>query len=248
MSGIDESVRNVCALGFLELSLSQPRPALKHLAAVAEITAAVEDPGMLRYAADHIEALVGVGDLTAAETHLMRLERQGRELDRTWALAVAARCRGLLLGAEGAFHEASEVLNQALEHHTRVPMPFEHARTVLVAGIIARRARCNTDARHTLTEARSIFERLGAPLWAAKATAALARIGGRAPAPEALTATEKDVAKLVAAGCTNPEVAAKLYISRRTVEDHLTKIYRKLNVRSRTELAHRLGAHTPGSP
>ena len=93
-----------------------------------------------------------------------------------------------------------------------------------------------------------MFDRLGAPLWVAKATEELARIGGRGPAPRGLTGTEQQVVQLVTSGRSNPEVAAELFMSRRTVEDHLSKIYRKVGVRSRTELAHRLASQTPVPP
>jgi DNA-binding CsgD family transcriptional regulator len=243
--GRDEAIRNQRALGFLELSLSRPERALAQLTEIAELAAAVQDPGVLRYAGDHIEALIGVADLHAAEQNLERLERQSLAVDRAWGLAVAARCRGLLLSARGDLTGAIAVIDEALEHHQRVPMPFEHGRTLLVAGRTRRRARRHHDAQAALTTAQSIFDQLGAPLWAATATAELARIGGRRPAPRGLTGTEQQVVQLVIAGRSNPEVAAELFMSRRTVEDHLSKIYRKLGVRSRTELAHRVASQTP---
>jgi DNA-binding CsgD family transcriptional regulator len=248
MGGRDEAIRNQRALAFLELSLSRPHRALAHLTEIAELVAAVEDPGVLRYAGDHIEALIGVADLHGAEQQLERLERQSLAVDRAWGLAVGARCRGLLLSAHGDLTGALAVIDGALEHHQRVPMPFEHGRTLLVAGMTRRRAKRHRDARRSLIAAQSIFSRLGASLWAAKATEELARIGGRKPAPRGLTGTEQQVVQLVIAGRSNPEVAAELFMSRRTVEDHLSKIYRKLGVRSRTELAHRIASHTPVPP
>ena len=245
MRGRDETVRNVRALAFLELSLSRPERALAELKEIAKIAAAIHDPGVLRYAGDHIEALIGVADLDAAEQNLEQLERQSLAVDRAWGLAVAGRCRGLLLGARGDLTGAIAAIDEALVHHQRVPMPFEHGRTLLVAGSTRRQARRHHDARDALTAAQSIFERLGAPLWAAKATAELTRIGGRRPTPLGLTGTEQQVVQLVIAGRSNPEVAAELFMSRRTVEDHLSKTYRKLGVRSRTELAHRISSRTP---
>ena len=245
MRGRDETVRNVRALAFLELSLSRPERALAQLKEIAMIAAAIHDPGVLRYAGDHIEALIGVADLDAAEQNLEQLERQSLAIDRAWGLAVAGRCRGLLLGARGDLTGAIAAIDEALVHHQRVPMPFEHGRTLLVAGSTRRQARRHHDARDALTAAQSIFERLGAPLWAAKATAELTRIGGRRPTPLGLTGTEQQVVQLVIAGRSNPEVAAELFMSRRTVEDHLSKTYRKLGVRSRTELAHRISSRTP---
>jgi DNA-binding CsgD family transcriptional regulator len=141
---------------------------------------------------------------------------------------------------------ALRTLNQSLEHHRHLPMPFELGRTLLVAGTVQRRAKHQRAARETLSQALGIFDRLGAPLWAAKASSELDRIGGRAPGTRELTPSEDRVARLVADGLTNREVAAALFVSVATVESALWKIYRKLGVRSRTELALRLGSK-PGS-
>jgi DNA-binding NarL/FixJ family response regulator len=102
------------------------------------------------------------------------------------------------------------------------------------------RATQRAAARASLDEALAIFERLGSPLWADKARTELRRIAGRAPSRDELTEAERRVAELVAEGRTNQEVAAKLFLSERTVASHLTHIYAKLSVRSRTELARRL--------
>jgi len=101
------------------------------------------------------------------------------------------------------------------------------------------------EAREALEAALEIFDALGTPLWAAQVREALARIGGRAPGRDALTPTEHRVAALVAEGRTNREVATELFVTVRTVESNLTRVYAKLGVRSRTELARRL---TNGSP
>ena len=119
-------------------------------------------------------------------------------------------------------------------------MPFERARTLLAQGVALRHARRRRDARATLEEARAAFASLGAALWEEKATAELDRIGGRRAAGDELTPAEERVAALVAEGRTNKEVAAALFLTERTVEFHLTHVYRKLGVRSRAELARRL--------
>ena len=134
------------------------------------------------------------------------------------------------------------MFERALEEHRRVPQPLELARTLLAKGQVERRARQKSAARRTLQQALGIFEELGAPLWAARARAELARIGGRAPAGDGLTPTERRIAELVAEGKTNKEVAAILVVAERTVESALTQIYRKLDVRSRTELARKLAS------
>jgi DNA-binding CsgD family transcriptional regulator len=100
-----------------------------------------------------------------------------------------------------------------------------------------RRARQKQAARMTLGRALGIFERLGACLWAEKTRAELRRLGGRPSRRTALTAAERSIADLVAAGRSNADVAHELFISPKTVEWNLSKIYRKLHVRSRAELA-----------
>jgi DNA-binding NarL/FixJ family response regulator len=95
-------------------------------------------------------------------------------------------------------------------------------------------------ARQALEQAAEVFEQRGAAIWAERARAELGRLGGRPRSPAELTETERRVAALVAAGRTNKEVAAELFITVRTVEWNLSKIYSKLDVRSRTELARRL--------
>jgi DNA-binding NarL/FixJ family response regulator len=153
---------------------------------------------------------------------------------------MGARCRGLLQAAEGDLEAALASCEQALEVHERMPVPFERARTLLIYGTILRRARRRKAAREAIETALSIFEALPAPVWAENARAELARIGGRSPSSDGLTPGEHRIAELVADGKTNKEVAAILVVADRTVESALTQIYRKLDVRSRTELARKL--------
>jgi DNA-binding NarL/FixJ family response regulator len=189
--------------------------------------------------------LIALGETGLATTLVDQLEERGRALDRPWALATGARCRGLLLSAAGKQDDALLALESALEADGRLSQPFEHGRTLLVRGAVGRRARQKRGAREPLQEALSIFESLGAPLWAAKARAELARIGGRSASALALTPTEQRVAELIATGSTNREVADALFLSVKTVEANLSRIYRKLGIASRRQLA-RLVNREPG--
>jgi len=137
------------------------------------------------------------------------------------------------------------VLEQAAEAHEHSQDPFEHARTLLALGAALRRGNQRRAAREKLEQARGIFRRLGAPLWQERACRDLASVSGRPPADTELTPSERRVAELVACGGTNREVAAQLVISERTVATHLTHIYAKLGLRSRTELARALPASGP---
>jgi DNA-binding CsgD family transcriptional regulator len=194
---------------------------------------------------DEIEALVALGDLDAAEPLIDRLEIQGRTRDRPWALAAAHRGRALLGAARGDLDGSERAATLALEQHARAGQPFETARTELVLGQIQRRRKQKRAARAALEHARDTFVQLGAILWAERAELEMGRIGGRPPAPLGLTATERSVAELVGEGRTNREVADALFMSPSTVQAHLKHIFRKLGVRSRTELAAGLDRAAP---
>jgi DNA-binding CsgD family transcriptional regulator len=235
------SIRAV--LGFLEVSLSNYELALGHLepaVAYLERMGAAE-PGIIPCLPDQVEALVSLGRAEEAGPLLDRLEEQGHARGRPWAVAAAARCRGLIAAARGDLEGSQAALERAVAEHRGVPQPFDLARTLLALGEVQRRARRRRAARETLLAALGAFEELGAELWAERARKELARIGGRAPAGDELTPGERRIAELVAEGKTNREVAAILVVADRTVESALTRIYRKLDVRSRTELARKLG-------
>ena len=230
-------------LGFIELSRGEPAKALEYLEPAWEIRDGLRqrEPGFQWELADTLEALIAVGELEQAETWLAPVEERARALDRSSALAITARCRGLLCGARGDLAGAQRWFERSLAEHARTQDPFQHARTLLAFGATQRRAKQRRAARATLEQALAIFERLGAPLWAEQARAELQRIGGRAPSRGELTEAEYRIAALVVEGRTNREVAAALFVTEHTVERALTRVYRKLGVRSRTELAHRLG-------
>jgi DNA-binding CsgD family transcriptional regulator len=232
-------IHSVWALGVLELSRDRPAEAERLLAPQRQrlLAGGVGEPGTIRFVPDEIEALVELGRTAEAEALLGWLEERAHALDRASSLAAAARCRGLLAAAVGNGEAAHEAFECALAEHERVTNPFEQARTLLAFGATQRRAKEKAAARETLGKALATFEELGAALWTKKARAELKSIGGRAASGGELTPTEERVAALVAEGRTNREVAGVLYVTERTVEFHLSRIYRKLGVRSRTELA-----------
>jgi DNA-binding CsgD family transcriptional regulator len=200
-----------------------------------------------RFHGDAIETLLALGRTEEATALLVELEHRGKALQRVWALTIASRCHALVSAAAGDLDRAHAELDRALELHERLQQPFERGRTLLVLGTIERRQKKKRAARESLEQGIAVFDRLGARLWSEKARAELARISGRAPAPGGLTPTEEQVAALVAAGRTYKEVANALFISPKTVQWNLSKIYRKLGVRSRAELAAKL-ASEGGSP
>jgi DNA-binding CsgD family transcriptional regulator len=189
-----------------------------------------------------IEAMIGAGELQEAEVWLERYEELAGRSSSPWALATAARDRALLCEARGNIEGAREALDRALAEHARMACPFEHGRTLLAAGSIRRRARQKRAARDILEEAHQIFDSLGATLWVNRAGDELARVSGRRPATDDLTTGETRLAALAADGLSNKEIAAAMHISVHTVEAHLTRIYRKLGIRSRAALAKRLNS------
>ena len=230
------------ALGLLELSLERPDEAADVLAPLVAFARKhdMAEPGLTRFVPDLVEALVACGRLGKAESQLDWYEANAARLERASAQGAAARCRGFLAAAAGELEAALAAFERALAHHERAPMPFDRARTLLALGAARRRANERRAARDALVAAREQFASLGAAVWEQRAKAELARIGGRAPSTGELTPIEARVAELAAAGQTNRQVAAALFLSTRTVEGHLSRIYGKLGLRSRVELARRL--------
>ena len=233
------------ALGVLELSLENAEQASPHLETmfVAAVPGSAGEPDELRFGPYAVEALASLGRVDDAAARVDGLQRHARAPYSPSLGAALARCRGLLALANGDTDAALARLERALEGHDRAPIPFERARTLLALGSAQRRAKHRAAARHSLEQALVSFERLGAALWCKRTRGELGRIGGRAPSADALSATEQRVAALVAAGRTNTEVAAELFLTVGTVEKTLTRVYAKLGVRSRTELALRLAVN-----
>jgi DNA-binding CsgD family transcriptional regulator len=228
------------ALGFLELSLGHNEAALERYEPMVDAFRRGEagDPGKRHNVAlpDAIEALTALGRLDEAEELVQVWEREGTRSEVLRTAATAARCRALIAAARGNLDEGLEHAEEALAHHRDLTLPFERARTLIVLGTLRRRAKHKAAARAALEEAVEILDAMGAVLWVERARAELGRIGGRA-ASDGLTPTEQRVADLVAEGRSNKEVAAELFVSVRTVEANLTRVYAKLGIRSRTELA-----------
>jgi DNA-binding CsgD family transcriptional regulator len=231
------------ALALVELSLGDAVAALPDLRAATDYHRAsgTGEPNLLFSFPLHVEAAVATGALEEASELLDVVEASGRRLDRAWSLACAARGRALLAAARGDDAAADEAFARAYLQHERRPQQwrrFELARTLLAHGAVLRRRRQKRDARELLERALAIFEELGAGLWAERTRSELARIGGRALAVGGeLTEMERRIAVLVREGRSNKEIAAALQLSPKTVEWNLSKVYAKLGVHSRTELA-----------
>jgi DNA-binding CsgD family transcriptional regulator len=233
----------LAAKGFLELSLGQPQAAHTTLVALADraTAAGFAQPAAQRFHPDLVEAALEVGDLERARRHAAELEVCATAVKSPWARSVSARCEGLMAAAEGELEAALVQLERALVEHARLPNAFERGRTLLHRGIVLRRLKRKRAARESIESALELFEQLGARLWVERARAELARISGSSPrANNALSETEQRIALLVAAGHANKQVAAELYVTVRTIESNLTRIYKKLGIQSRGQLTARL--------
>jgi DNA-binding CsgD family transcriptional regulator len=234
---------SLTTLAFLELSLGRHQAVLDTLAPVLARFDASPDGAEIIVAAFvpyAIEALINLGRLDEAAPLIERLERNGARLDRPWMLATGARCRSMWLAATGDVTGAVDSAHHAMREHDRLAMPFERAQTQLVLGQLLRRQRKKLPAEAMLGEALRSFEDIGAPLWAGRARAELARTNVTPTRDRGLTPSELRVAELAASGMTNRDVAAALFMSRKTVEHNLSQIYRKLGIRSRAELGMRM--------
>ena len=233
-------VMSTGVLGLLELSHGNDAAALPHLQPLLDWVAETR-LGLATHptSPNAIEALVAGGRLDEAARLVDQFEREAHVIQSPWGLAIAARCRGLVAAAEGDVASALAALEGVRDDESAL-RPFERARTLLVLGRVQRRAKQKAAAKQSLERALELFEALPAPLWAERAREELSRIGLRRAAPGELTESERRVAELAASGLTNREVAARLFMSPKTVEANVARAYRKLGIHSRAELGARL--------
>jgi DNA-binding CsgD family transcriptional regulator len=233
-------------VGLAELAAGDVAAADRHLERALQLLDDVDivEPAIFRVDGDAAEAAVAVGDLERAETIVARFERCAARSQIPWSLAVSARSRALVLAARGELDDARVAAEQALAEHERCPVVFERARTLVVQGQILRRLKQKRLARESLEDALALFDELGAELWAARVREELRRVAARS-ARDDLSTTELRIARLAAAGRTNGEIAAEVFVTQKTVEANLARAYRKLGIRSRAQLAHALDAREP---
>jgi len=246
-------IYNLAAIGQLELAADRPEQAVEALdeAARRQVEMRWLEPRMALDAADHVEVLVRVGRRDDARAARDRLAERAAATGGAWSHAATERC-SLLLAADADAQDRHAAA--ALTWHQRDGMPFERARTELAWGERLRRRRQRMRAREPLARAHAEFARLGAAPWAARTLHELEAAGGvpaagaAAPRPDdVLSPHERKVALMVSHGMTNREVAAALFLSPKTIERHLSQIYRALGVRSRTELARLLTREGPAA-
>jgi DNA-binding CsgD family transcriptional regulator len=189
---------------------------------------------------DRIEALIALGHLDRARAVLRRLEWRGKTFPRLWIDVTLPRGQGLIVAAEGDLERSLTIL-RAADETCMQRLPYELGRHLLLRGTLERRLKQKQASRDSLLAAREIFERLGATPWVERTDAELARTEARR-APTGLTDTERRIAELAASGLTNREIARAAFVSPKTVEANLARVYRKLGIRSRAELGARMAA------
>jgi DNA-binding CsgD family transcriptional regulator len=246
--GVDPGRLRDRSNGLLALVEGEPDRAVAALEAVEEsdLERGTAEPRILQWAANLIEARAWVGEEEKARRTLAWVEAAELRTGGAWNEGAAARGRGLL----GEDDELDEHFGRSAAAFERGEAQFERARTELLWGERLRRARRRADARDPLRRALNIFERVGCAPLADRARRELEATGESIArvTPERrdeLTPQELRIGLRVAEGRTNPEVANELFISRKTVERHLSQIYRKLGIRSRTELARVLWPTAP---
>ncbi len=235
-------------LGLVALDRGDPARALEHFhdSERRNDAAGFLDP-VCRLPPNGIDALIGLGRLDDAAARIAEYEGRCWIERHVRVLALVARFSGLVASLRGDHERAEAELARSLELQEQAPSPYERARTLTVLAAARRRRRRRGAARDALEEAVALFERSGAALWADRARADIAALGlRRSPAGE-LTPMEDRVARAAAGGMTNREAAASLFISERTIEFHLGNVYRKLDLRSRSELAAVLSRAAPSA-
>lgn len=238
------------ALTFLEISLGNAVAARVPLQQLVET---VERRGYFSAQValslpDTIEALAMTGQEKRANALAGLLEEYGLGHALPSVLGTAGRCRALALAAGGDLSGALASIEKALTHHERAGAPLELGRTLLLKGQIERRLRLKRVARTSLQRSLDIFQRTGARLWVDRVQAELSRAGWHHSGPEELTATELRVAELAAGGLTMKQIAELAFLSPKTVEANLARIYSKLGIRSRAELGRAMAKREAGTP
>lgn len=226
------------ALGFVELSDGREEAAAQQYDAVVAGMRAMgwRHPGLVVWHGNAVEAFLAVGRRTDAAALVDELEAAAVAQDLTTSAALARRCRGLICADAGDLDAAITALDESVRLSAGLENPLEHARTLLARGVVHRRRRQKGRSRDDIEQAAALLSRHGAVVWAARAERELARSTAAAAGAE-LTSAERAVAELAAGGASNRDIAGALYVSEKTVEAALTRVYRKLAVRSRSQLA-----------
>jgi DNA-binding CsgD family transcriptional regulator len=244
-SGVRFAILPELALGLLDLTLGRPAEALERLRRYTAAPAGVlMTPHRVLQIPDTVEAAARAHQLEEAADHLARFQEWVERFPTPARLSRLARCQALAAPSDAEPHFVRSI------EFAGALSPFERARSELLFGEWLRRERRRVDARPHLRAALELFQRLALPPWEERARAELRASGETArrrdpSTRDQLTPQELQIAHLVAEGMTNREIGAQLFLSPRTIDYHLRKVFAKLQIASRTDLARiDLGEHT----
>ena len=239
-------------LGFVAFCREEHEEAVAHFEIGRRNADAIglREPLRVRSRTDHVESLIAIGERERAEVLLDEYDRRARAVDRASAIAAVERCRAVLAAVRGQHHEAVRASVRSLAEFDRLGgmFAFERARSLLVAGRVLRRTKQKGAAQQRLLEAGDTFAALGAKRFVDQVQIELGRSGLSPRAPTELTPGERRVAELAARGLTTRQVADMAFVSPKTVEANLTRVYRKLGLSSRAELGAWLASQPASSP
>lgn len=236
-------------LGLIAMSDGDAVAAVEHFGRYDELGERMRllEPGYSRFHGDLVEALVATGDIARAVAVLDRVGERAVRCGRVSSLAAVSRGRALVAAHSGDDDAALAAARQAVEIVAPTALVFDHSRALLTLGVVARRAKERGTARAALGQALAQFDQMGALSLAERCRRELGRVSGRTAVPSGLTtltATEASVAQHAAAGHTTRQIAAAMFISVKTVEANLTRVYRKLGITNRAQLANHFSAAT----
>jgi len=228
----------LAALGFLEITIGADDSAVERLERMTRQMRALglAEPAMMPWVPDCIEAMIAVRDRDGAQDLLSWYDTLASSSGRASARACSLRCQSLLAAGDGDLIGAGALIEAAVDISAALPYPLEHGRNLLIRGSLERRRKLKGTARQSVTESIEVFDQLGATAWADRARQELHRLEPSRTGPDGLTALEARVAEHVLNRLSAREMATQLFVSRRTVEGTLGRLYGRYGVHSRAEL------------